>query len=534
MGLELRSAAAGYRLVRWLSRIRPLRAAAERLFLIPRRRARIARLARVLPVPPLRAGTAGGAPIVLILAFRPWPVHRAWETVFARLLAAEGARPIWVECDEAVLRCDAMSERPDAGICRYCRGLNRACDGAAGVERVSLRDWCDRSPSALAALRADAAAAGASHAEVPLVRTSFQRLLGKRNRPTDPLGAAERRILEELLVSAELVRRAAPRLLEALRPRGIVTLNGKFFAEAIFIEEAARRGIAVCSYERGVRPDTLFVGAGAAIPYPMDDAISELEARPLSTEEDVRIRSLLAARAEASALRTRGAPQALLRRATARAPGERLLALFTNVIWDSAVVGEDTVFEDMFDWILFTVDVLRTDPAARLVIRVHPAEEEVYWHATRDKSAEVIPSLFSGGLPESVTLIDPAAPLDSYMLMQSADAVLVYASTVGMEAAALGKRVVTAARSHYHTAPFVTRALSREHYREELLRPSATPARSDSAELARRYLYRLYFERMLAVPLVRAGRSGFRVEPARLDGAGLEPLRRRLRDLLLR
>ena len=53
---------------------------------------------------------------------------------------------------------------------------------------------------------------------------------------------------------------------------------------------------------------------------------------------------------------------------------------FTNVIWDSTVAGEDTIFESIFEWI-GGGEFAGQCVTARTV---HPAEANVYWHPTKD------------------------------------------------------------------------------------------------------------------------------------------------------
>ena len=70
-----------------LGRGLPVRAAVERLLLLPRRRSRLEALAAALPAATDSDSTPDeDAPTVALLTFRPWPVHQGWELVFTRLL----------------------------------------------------------------------------------------------------------------------------------------------------------------------------------------------------------------------------------------------------------------------------------------------------------------------------------------------------------------------------------------------------------------------------------------------------------------
>lgn len=513
-----------------------LRHRIRRWILAPYQLWQLARVVGRLKAAGADAGAGGEeqGPKVVVLAFRHWAISRAWETVFSRLLTRLGCRVTWVTDDRVMLRCDSMAgAHRDLALCTHCVAFNRRAAAVAGVERRSLADF----------LTADEAAAVSEELvwgnrfdeRYREVLASFQRLLAARPAPVAELPPAERRILAELLLSAERVRRATERLLDTLQPDAVLALNGKFFAEAIVLAAAQRGGIPVWTYERGNRRDTVVLAPTAtAVPFHTADLLASLD-EPLTAAQGAAADQYLQRRQEV------GNGQVRFLAAGARAldlPAARSrLALFTNLIWDSAVVGEDTVFPDMFDWVVATVRAVAATPDQHLVIRVHPAEVRVYWHPTRQRVAEALAAAFPDGLPANVTLVDAEDPVDSYALVRRSDLVLVYSSTVGLEAAALGRRVVVAARSNYSAAPFVVRPASRAEYLAEIgSEETATPPRA--AELARRFIYRLYFESMLPVPAVREDPTGFHAGPAGtgsapVDGVGVEPtlLERRLGDL---
>lgn len=502
-----------------------LHAALRRHVLAPYQRRQLGRVARLVPVDREAVG-----PTILVLALRPWAISRAWELVVSRLLRQEGCRVVWAHCDRVAVRCDAMmGEAPDPSLCAHCHTLDRDASASAGVERVSLADLVDVDhDAALARARRE------DGAEDPALdrasAASLARILARAARPVAALSAAERGIRDELVASASLVRAAAAPLLDRVRPDAVLALNGKFYAEALILAEAERRGVATWTYERGNRRDTIVLASRrTAIPFATEAIVADLAARPLSAAEGERIDAYLRERVRVGNGQVRFVGRGARPAVGLRAGAARLVALFTNLVWDSSVVGEDTIFASMADWIDATVRELATRPEVRLAIRIHPAEDKVYWHRTRDGVEAMLAQRFPHGLPPNVTVIRPSDPLDSYDLMREADLVLVYTSTVGMEAAASGKRVVAAARSSYAAAPFVVRPASADRYRAELRALATAPPTPDAAELARRFMHRLYFEEMLPVPQVTEDPTGFRAG-ARAAPDGL--LVRRLRALL--
>src|SRR5207248_1295914 len=50
----------------------------------------------------------------------------------------------------------------------------------------------------------------------------------------------------------------------------------------------------------------------------------------------------------------------------------RLVTLFTNLTWDSAVLGQEVAFESIHDWLVTAVEWADAHPEHRLVVRIHP------------------------------------------------------------------------------------------------------------------------------------------------------------------
>lgn len=507
-----------------------LRERLRRLVVTPFQIREFEQIARRLPV----SRETSPGPVVLIVALRHWAISRAWEAVMSRMLLQEGCQVVWLECDRFLVRCDSMlGPEREPGLCGHCVRFNHRVDEVTGVERIRFADVSPVSESERDGIRERLAREPVDPLAFERVRPSFQRILGRTRRPLDQLDVPSRRILDELLLSAETVRRSADPLLDRVRPDAVIALNGKFYAEAILLEAAARRGVQTWSYERGNRLDTIVLSPKpVAIPFDTNRIVAELRERPLGESERATLAGYLRSRIEVGngQVRFLEAGEGELPSQWTRAT--RRLVLFTNLVWDSAVVGEDTIFDDMFHWIVETVRAVAQECNTHIVIRVHPAEEKIYWHQTRDRVADAMSAAFPDGLPVNVTLVGPLDPVDSYELARAASLVLVYASSIGMEAAAMGKRVVVAANCAFSDAPFVVRARSVECYLAELANADTGPPVPDAIELAQRFMYRLYFEEMLPVPAVRENPTGFHVDFSDPQAGG--QLRARLRQIVRR
>lgn len=474
-----------------------LHRALARYVIHPYNRHLLRRLADHLPI----ASYAGPTRTVLLLAFRPWSVSRAWELSLSRHLQASDVRVVWVQCDRAVDICDAMTRgAPAPSICADCVAFNVGVAQDANIETISLRDYVDPSPPV----------ADLSHA----TRTTFHRLLGRR--ASGHPKKEEQHLRRCLNTAASRVSEAGHALLDAVHPDGIIALNGKFYMERLILDAAHSRGIPIWTYERGYRPNTLiFSHTPTAIPFDTTRIRSTID-QPLSPDEEATLSSYLDSR-------ERSGPtfcewQSDFGSSTS---GRFTVAAFTNLIWDSSVTDEETVFDDMFDWLETLVSVYSSMPGVRLAIRVHPAESTVYWRPTNEPAAKTLRHLVGGRLPPNVAVYDHDDPVNTYDLLRATDLVLTYTTTVGLEAATLGKRVVVAARSVYSSTPFVETPPTRDEYLKAITRLDSSPPHPDTRQLARRFAYRLFFSESTEIPIVRESVTGFDLDLKQTDANSL-------------
>lgn len=501
-----------HRLKEFVLRSESLRRALRTLVVTPYQKVLFRRLLRLLPQPDEATG-----PTILVVAFRHWALSRAWELTLTRQLQSQGTRVVWMHCDRTMTRCDSMlTKKVESKLCRHCISFNRDLTGMADIEVVSLADYLDDVPSPADEAR-----------EHEVVTASLQRVLGAR--PSHTPNASERKIRAEMQRSAAAVRAAGAKLLDNVRPNAVIALNGKFFGERIILELAQSRGAQIWTYERGNREGTIVVSPSlVAVPFDTTDVRNRLD-EPLTQRQNAQLDAYLVQRAKVGNGQISFAPVNPRRPAHVADSDSRVISAFTNLVWDSAVAGEDTIFDDMFDWLITTVRAVAEDTTIELVIRVHPAETRVYWHPTRERVDDVVAKTFPERLPSNVRIIGPDDPIDSYDLMRNSNQVLVYTSTVGLEAAVMGTPVLVAAHSNYSNTPFVTTPKSREEYVQRLTaeQPPDLPS-PEMVGMARRFMYRLYFEKMIPMPFVVEDPTGFHLSAHHAQGKDLQNLSERI------
>ncbi|MDR3400917.1 MAG: hypothetical protein P4L99_00335 [Chthoniobacter sp.] len=157
-----------------------------------------------------------------------------------------------------------------------------------------------------------------------------------------------------------------------------------------------------------------------------------------------------------------------------------------NVFDDAAGLGRSRFFADGAEWINETVDFLMRSTDARVTVREHPGARRL---GRQDLIGPGLRERY--GSEPRFSFISCHDPVSTYALLESARVVLPLASTVGVEAAALGKRVVIESDVYYAGLGFVECAESREDYFVRIQRALDTPGPLDDA--ARETAWLAYF-----------------------------------------
>jgi hypothetical protein len=246
--------------------------------------------------------------------------------------------------------------------------------------------------------------------------------------------------------------------------------GGVFGSSGIWTELARAAGIRVASYDTGGYETVMLAADGIACQLQdIPRAYQKLRERG-----DERQIAFAAASAEEEMAKRRAGTDTFASQVKGSASAGRefngavLIAL--NSSWDSAALGLHAVFDDNTQWIVETVRYLLEHTEARVIVRQHPAERLDFARTSDDYGA-----LLRRHFHEHPRLrfIAAAEPVNSYSLLDQVAAVVVYTSTIGMEAAALGRTVITPSNSYYSRLGFVWRADSVDEYQSLLTRAAA-------------------------------------------------------------
>ncbi|NPA93140.1 MAG: hypothetical protein GXO56_05620, partial [Chloroflexi bacterium] len=170
----------------------------------------------------------------------------------------------------------------------------------------------------------------------------------------------------------------------------------------------------------------------------------------------------------------------------------QIVPVFTNVIFDTSQPHANVVFPHMFAWLDEVLEIARAHPETLFVIRAHPDEQRP-GKAARESVRDWARARGVENLP-NVVFVDSQEFLNSYELIRRAKFVMVYNSTIGLEAVLLGKAVLCAGKARFTQYPIVFFPRTREAFRqqaEEFLTAAGDeiPAPEAFRRNARRFLY---------------------------------------------
>lgn len=480
-----------------------------------------------------------GAERVLFMSWRGWSTHVAIETVLGHAVERRGGAAIFAYCGGRLPICEVMPvEAAPPMPCHSCREYVAGAIAAAGFDSVALRDVLDVAASVSIARKRVGELASVSACEsytdqgLPLgrlVRISVAWFLSRGTLPDTPEVISTYR---SFLISGTVVAHGARAILERTHPDRVFMLNGTFFAEQIMTALARERGIACSSYEKGFIHDSIVVTTGTPaahlkVPPGTWESVRDV---PLTDDESQAIDAYLGQRRRGVGVpnnfwKVRVDDVDRIRHDLHLDAGRPLVIMFCNILWDSAVLEREIAFPGMGDWVIEGIEWARRHPEIDLVVRIHPAEIRLQNHPTRERMADHVASHVRV-LPPNVRVVQADDPTSSYVFMDEARLGLVYTSTVGLELAARGVPVLTAADTHYRGRGFTIDPIDARSYWAEADRllgePPDAEERARIRELARRYAVLLFFRFHNVLDAVTEdGRSSPRIRVT--EAADLDP-----------
>lgn len=441
-----------------------------------------------------------GKPVVMFNAstrITGYSQNAAYHLLASWALRLQGVKVVHFVCQAGMTRCPLGTNRDDFSVkppCRNCQDQSFHAYPQPGSKNVLLRGFektvDEKLEAALAGLDLEQLSTflyrGLPLGE--LVLPSMRWVLRRHHLADDE---AHRELYRHYIRSAWSVAVAFGKLLEEVSPRMVIVFNGQFFPEATVRYLAQKRELPVVTHEVGLLPMTAFFTLGEATAYPIDIP----ESFDLNDEQNARLDAYLEQRFQGnfSMAGVRFWPEMKpLSEAFWQRAGQfkQIVPVFTNVIFDTSQGHANVLFEHMFAWLDQVLEIARAHPETFFVIRAHPDESRP-GKAARENVAGWVSQSGADKLA-NVLFVDADEHFSSYELIQKSKFVMIYNSTIGMEASLLGAPVLCAGKARFTQLPTVFFPKTAAEHRaraEEFLSAESIEVPPEFRRNARRFLY---------------------------------------------
>ncbi len=306
-------------------------------------------------------------------------------------------------------------------------------------------------------------------------------------------------LVQQYILSAHRVAQEFSSFLEQVNPQAVVLFNGQFFPEATARWLCLQRGIRVITHEVGLQPFSAFFTTGEATAYPLqvpaDFQLNDAQNKRLDDYLSQRFQGQFSMAGIQFWPEMKGLSEDFLHRA---AGFKQVVPVFTNVIFDTSQPHSNVVFPHMFAWLDMVLEIVREHPETLFVLRAHPDESRP-GKASQESVGQWVQQTHAEQL-SNLVFVDSDQSLSSYELIQRSRFIMVYNSTIGLEASILGVPVLCAGRARFTQLPTVFFPATQLEYRQQAEAFLAAPEIHIPREYqlnARRFLYYQLFRSSL-------------------------------------
>jgi Capsule polysaccharide biosynthesis protein len=392
----------------------------------------------------LRSGNDGEHVAIVVM---PWfGTPSPWYAVALGLgLAGRGHRVTFVWHDLPFTRRNSDLDLQNVEIGRVLRGLRHRFP----VLRVSGQR------------RAPCAEPG----DAEVIDELVQQNLTWVTRGAVALAPREQRLADEM---REGITNALPRVRSLMRAHDfdvLVVPGGVLLASGVYLQTAREHGVRAATFDAGLGWTVVCTSGVAAQQTDLTRAFAMLPDEPGGRGLDI----INVAREEFERRRA-GTDATSYQHASAhvvtgREPKSILVPL--SVVFDTAALGRHHIFTDSREWLVETIAMVLRATDDPVIVRQHPSERRAHERSRFDARAIVAQAFASNPQVQFVPAEDPS---NTYDLLQESRLVLPFVSTIGIEAAALGKPVVVGGSVYYANLGFVWAPSTRDEYFSVLVR----------------------------------------------------------------
>lgn len=170
---------------------------------------------------------------------------------------------------------------------------------------------------------------------------------------------------------------------------------------------------------------------------------------------------------------------------------KKIISIFGNVSWDTSQFISNDLYKNMFQWLESLIPIIHKHKEYYFIFRPHPGESRKVkntWYGLENWYSEYLEKT------PNTLCIGRDEVFDSYDLIYRSSLVLVYNSTIGIEAVSRGRKTLTAAKSHYSNIGFIKNLKNTESYLleiEKILMQKDFSVNKEDIQLANKYLHAL-------------------------------------------
>lgn len=136
-----------------------------------------------------------------------------------------------------------------------------------------------------------------------------------------------------------------------------------------------------------------------------------------------------------------------------------------NIFWDSAALMGNELFSDEVEWLNQTLEYLMWETNCSVMLREHPAQNKIkeFLYCNYEEKLPIIKNY-----PERIRYVKAADKVNTYQYIQQCKLVLPHTSTMGVEAAMMGKNVILHSHVYYEDIEIAYKAKSKDDYFEKV------------------------------------------------------------------
>ena len=178
----------------------------------------------------------------------------------------------------------------------------------------------------------------------------------------------------------------------------------------------------------------------------------------------------------------------------------------TNVIWDAQLHYDNTIFENMMDWVYETINFFLKNPHLNLIIRVHPTEINSDRPA-REKVAEEIFKKYENNLTENIIIVESYDLISTYSILDKCQTILTYGTKLDIEYAARGFPVIVAGEAITRNKNLVIQPKNKKEYFSLLKKLPINNVKNHNR--AKKFAYHYFFRKSISIKSLKENQFFF-------------------------